>query len=223
MHPIKAFLSIPVFWDVVQQVLGSNDFKRKLYLSKLSPPGKLLDFGCATGHIADSFSAFDYYGVDIDPVVIEAARHRFRDRPNMHFIAADLRTRPFPGGQFDEVLFATTIHHLDDQELQSILKELHYCTKPDGVIHIFDMVRQGKDGWSQQLMRRLDQGKYTRSLPQIVSLIDELGIFERGETSLHTPYGALLQDCDFAYLPLKKRVEVRSTDFRGAPAEATHE
>jgi SAM-dependent methyltransferase len=215
MHPVKALLSIPVFWDVVQQLLGATDFKRKLYLSKLSPPGKLLDFGCADGHIADIFSAFDYYGVDIDPVAIEAARRRFRDRPNMHFIAADLRTRPFPGGEFDEVLFATTIHHLDDQELKIIFKELHYCMKTEGVIHVFDLVRQDRDGWSQKLMRRLDQGKHTRSLAQIVSLIESLGIFDLGEASLHTPYGALLRDCDVVYLPLRKRILEESTDRSG--------
>src|SRR5271157_2783977 len=87
-----------------------TQFKRELYLSKLHPPGKLLDFGCADGHLADTFSGFDYYGVDIDPVAIEAARRRFRDRPNMHFIAADLCARPFPPDEFDEILFACTIH-----------------------------------------------------------------------------------------------------------------
>ena len=204
MKPIKAILSIPPLWDFVQAVLGANQFKRKLYFSKLHPPSKLLDFGCADGHIADAFSEFDYYGVDIDPVAIEAARRRYSDRPNMHFIAADLCDRPFPPGEFDEVLFACTIHHLADEDLQGLLKELHYCTRPDGVIHIFDVVRQEKDGWSQKLMRRLDQGKYTRTLPQIVSLVESLGIFHCGETSLHTPYGALLKDCDVVYLPLRK-------------------
>jgi SAM-dependent methyltransferase len=202
---MNTLLSIPVCWELVQGVLGANQFKRELYLSRLRPRCKLLDFGCATGHIADIFSEFDYYGIDIDPLAIAAAKRRFRDRPNMHFIAADLCTRPFPPEGFDEALFACTIHHLDDQRLQSILRELHYCIKSDGVIHVFDLVRQDNDGWSQKLMRRLDQGKYMRSLPQIVSLIDALGIFDCGGASLHTPYGAPLTACDVAYLPLKKK------------------
>ncbi len=205
MKPIKTLLSFPLVWDFVQVVLGCNTFKRELYLSKLHPPSKLLDFGCADGHIADTFSEFHYYGVNIDPVAIKAAQDRFRDRPNMHFVAANLCDRPFPPGQFDEVLFACTIHHLDDERLRGLLKELHYCTKPDGTIHVFDLVRQDKDGWSQELMRRLDQGKYTRTLPQIVSLIEPLGIFHCGEPSFHTPYGGLLKDCDVAYLPLRTK------------------
>jgi SAM-dependent methyltransferase len=204
MTVIKRLLAFPVFWDYVQLVLGATRFKRELYLSKLHPPGKLLDFGCADGHIADTFSEFDYHGVDIDPVAIEAAKRRFRDRPNMHFIAADLCTRPFPPDEFDNILFACTIHHLDDDSVLRLLKELHYCMKPEGIIHIFDLVRQDKDGWSQKLMRRLDQGRYTRTLPQIVSLVESLGLFHRGELSLHMPYGALLRDCEVLYMPLEK-------------------
>src|SRR6516225_11579588 len=100
MALIKRLLSFPVCWDLVQLVLGATRFKRELYLSKLHPPGKLLDFGCADGHIADTFAGFDYYGVDIDPVAIAAAQRRFRDSPNMHFVAADLRARPFPPDEF---------------------------------------------------------------------------------------------------------------------------
>ena len=187
-------------------------FKRELYLSKLHPPGKLLDFGCADGHISDAFAGFDYYGVDIDPVAIEAAKQRFRDRLNMHFIAADLCDRPFPADEFDEILFACTIHHLNDESLLSLLRELHYCMKIDGVVHVFDLVRQDKDGWSQKLMRRLDQGNYTRSLPQIVSLIESLGLFHCGEPSFHTPYGQLLRDCDVLYMPLRKKTGGETID-----------
>jgi SAM-dependent methyltransferase len=219
MSFVKRLLSVPFFWDSVQSVLGATRFKRKLYLSKLRPPGKLLDFGCADGHIADAFIEFDYYGVDIDRVAIEAASRRFRDRPNMHFIAANLSSRPFPPAEFNEILFACTIHHLDDEQLRNLLTELNYCLKPNGVIHVFDLVRQDSDGWSQKLMRRLDQGKYTRTFPQIVSLIESLGLFDRGEPSFHTPYGALLRDCDVVYLPLRSKVPGHTNDASAYPGD----
>ncbi len=207
MHIINKLLAVPAFWDFVQNVLGAMSFKRALYRSKLHPPGKLLDFGCANGHIADAFLAFDYHGVDIDPIAIAMAKQRFRDKPNMHFTEADLRSRPFDPDYFDEILFATTIHHLDDETLNAVLKELHYCLKPDGTIHVFDLVRQDNDGWSQKLMRKLDQGRYTRTLPVIVSLIERSGFFDIGKASLHTPHGALLRDCDVVYLPLSKSIQ----------------
>jgi SAM-dependent methyltransferase len=85
-------------WDYVQDVQGAPKFKRELYRSKLHPPAKSLEFGCANGHLADAFTEFDYYGVDLHPDAIEAAKRRFETRPGVHFLAADLRTRPFQEG-----------------------------------------------------------------------------------------------------------------------------
>src|SRR5207302_1178328 len=67
----------PYVWNLTQNLLGSPEFKRTLYSSVLRPPGRLLDFGCATGHIAEAFLDFEYYGVDLDPKAIETARARF--------------------------------------------------------------------------------------------------------------------------------------------------
>ncbi len=61
------------------------------------------------------------------------------------------------------------------------------------------------DGWTQKLMRRLDQGKYTRSLSGFLAVIDPLDQFERGEPTYHTPHGQLLRDCDVLHMPLTKK------------------
>jgi len=195
---------MPALWALVQEHLGAPVFKRELYRSKLNPPCRLLDFGCASGHLGDAFRDLEYYGVDLDPVAIEAAKRRFHDQPTMHFLATDLRDRPFPREFFDEILFAGTAHHLDDELLGSVLTELHFCLKCGGTVHLFDPVFQERTRWSQRLMRRIDQGRHTRTLAQILAIVEPLELFEYGESSYHPPYGALLQDCDFLYLPLKK-------------------
>jgi len=185
-------------------VLGAPRFKGELYRSKLNPPAKLLDFGCANGHLSDAFSEFEYFGVDLDSVAIQAAQERFHDRANMHFVAADLRTRPFPPAFFDEILFAGTAHHLDDELFETLLTELHFCLKHGGKVHLLDPVFQESDRWSQKLMRRIDRGRYTRTAAEILAIVAPLRLFECGEPSFHRPYGALFQDCDFLYLPLTK-------------------
>lgn len=201
----KNLVSVPWLWNFVQQILGAPTFKRELYRSKLTPGSRLLDFGCASGHLADAFADHDYYGVDLDPKAIEAAKTRFKDKPNMHFIAADLRVKPFQPDFFDEILFAATVHHLTDALLQELLTELHYCLKTGGTIHIFDPVYQPNDRWIQRFFRSIDQGKFTRTTQQIIDLVKPLNLFDIGEPSYHPPYGALMQDCDFVYLPLIKK------------------
>jgi SAM-dependent methyltransferase len=195
---------VPPVWTLVQKVLGAPEFKSELYRSRLTPPGKLLDFGCASGHLSDAFSAFEYYGVDLDPVAIRAAERRFPGRPHMKFLAADLRSRPFPRDFFDEIIFAGTAHHLADELLESLLAEMHYCLKPGGKVHLIDPVFQEKDGWTQKLMRRIDRGRYTRTFEEIRAIIERVRLFQAGEPSFHRPYGAILQDCDFLCLPLTK-------------------
>jgi len=203
-NPLKSLVSTPWLWNFVQVVLGAPTFKRELYRSKLKKGSRLLDFGCASGHLADAFSDFDYTGIDLDSNAISSAQERFKDKPNMRFIATDLHSRPFPAASFDEVLFAATAHHLTDDLMRSLLKELHFCLKPGGTIHLFDPVFRPEDRFWQRFFRAIDQGKYSRSTEQIIALIESLRLFEIGTPSYYPPYGALLQDCDFLYLPLKK-------------------
>jgi len=204
MNLFHKIVSYPRIWNLVQGVLGAPEFKSQLYRSMLTAPGKLLDFGCASGHLSGAFSEFDYYGVDLDEVAVACAKKEFLDRPNMHFLAADLRDRPFSQGFFDEILFAGTAHHLDDRLFESLLGEFHYCLKPGGKIHLIDPVFQEKDGWRQRLMRRIDRGRHTRTLEEILAIVVSLRVFECGQPSFHRPYGAILTDCDFLYLPLTK-------------------
>ena len=218
---VTNLMSLPGTWDLIQVVLGANRFKRELYLSKLHPPGKLLDFGCANGHLSDAFHAFEYYGVDLDPVAIAAAEKRHHGLPNLHFLAADLRTRPFPQAFFDEILFAGTAHHLDDETLRELLVELHHCVRPGGLVHVFDPVFRDPIRWSHRLMRGLDQGKHSRTLSQILAVVEPLGLFECGEPSYHRPYGALVQDCDVVYLPLTKRAKDEAMPLANSSGDRT--
>jgi SAM-dependent methyltransferase len=173
-------------------------------MSPLRRPGRVLDFGCATGHVADIFADFDYYALDIDPAAVDMAKQRFPRRDNAHFLAADITSRPFQPDFFDAILFAGTVHHVDDASLSAILKELHYCLKPGGSIHLFDPVLQDSDGWQQRLMRRIDRGRYPRTVSQIETAVASLNLFQMSMPAFHTPHGALLRDCDFAYLELYK-------------------
>ncbi len=86
-------LDVPWLWDRVQDIMGAPGFKRALYRSKLHPPGRLLDFGCATGHLSDTFVDFDYYGLDLDPNAIAyATSGSVTPMPVEHAISSSQRT-----------------------------------------------------------------------------------------------------------------------------------
>jgi Methyltransferase domain len=166
----------------------------------------LLDFGCANRHIAEVFLEFvDDYGIDIDPGAIQAAKESFKAHPSAMFIAADIHSRPYEPNFFDEILLAGTAHHLTSELFVSIVGELHFCLKPGKAIHLINPVLQEKDGWQPKFLRRLDRGRCARNLNEFMVLIDSLKLFEVGESTFHTPYGAPIQDSVFVCLPLRKQ------------------
>src|SRR5438477_10929106 len=112
MNVLNNIVSVPAIWNMIQAVLGASDFKRRLYSSVLTPSGRLLDFGCANGHIADAFLQYEYYGIDLNASATQKAAAAYKAFSNMHFLCADIRTRPFGENFFDQVLFAGTAHHL---------------------------------------------------------------------------------------------------------------
>ena len=67
---------------------------------------------------------------------------------------------------------------------KSLLAELHYCLKPGGKVHLIDPVFQEEDGWSQKLMRRIDRGRHTRTLDEILAIVEPLRLFECWRTQL---------------------------------------
>ena len=178
MPVLSDLISSPAIWDVIQRALSAPDFKKQLYSAVLGPSGRLLDFGCADGHIADVFLRYEYYGLDQYPSTIKRAAEVSRAHANMHFP--------------------------DERQLPDVLVEMQRLLKPGGTIHIVEPVRQASDGWQPRLLRWLDQGKHPRNLRQIKEAVQATNGLEPGIATLHRPYGALIQDCDFVHLPVRK-------------------
>ena len=199
-------MKLPSFlWDFVQKILGAPEYKKQLYRSVLGNNGKLLDFGCATGHLSDAFiKDFDYYGIDSNRDAIAEAQHKFLDYPNMHFSNVNLFVRPFGANFFDEILFCHTAHHVDDQLFKRLLQEFHYCLKSGGTVHLIDPVLQINDSKQQRFMRWIDFGRHPRTLNQFYVVLSTSD-FQIGKPSFHTPQGALIQDCDYVHIALRKK------------------
>src|SRR2546421_4667939 len=128
---------------------------------------------------------YEYYGIDINASATHKAAAAYKAFSNMHFLCADIRTRPFGENFFDQVLFAGTAHHLTDEQFSAAIVELHRCLKPGAVLHIIDPVRQPADGWQAKLLRFLDQGRHCRTIEQIKELVHSCSGFELGVATLH--------------------------------------
>lgn len=84
-----------------------------LDLLDLSAPASVLDVGCGTGIHAGAMAArgLEVVGVDLDPHMLERARHEY---PGVEFVAADAQTLDL-GRRFDAAFSNAALHWMTNQ------------------------------------------------------------------------------------------------------------
>lgn len=121
---------------------------------------RVLDVGCGPGTNAPRFASAEYVGVDINHHYLAIARERHRGR----FVQADLETADLTGlGAFDTILVNSFLHHLPDDAVGRILRQLEDLLEPDGRVHLLELVMPEKRSLAR-LMASLDRGRFARPL-----------------------------------------------------------
>lgn len=94
-----------------------------------------LDIGCGTGDIVNLLSERGAHvtGIDISKLAIAAVRQRFRERPNVQFVAGAVEEVAFPAQTFDLITSVTVLEHvMDDERLGCALTTLRTALRPGG-------------------------------------------------------------------------------------------
>jgi malonyl-CoA O-methyltransferase len=112
----------------------SDDLVKKFFPSLT---GKhFLDCGCGTGYlcsVASENGAAKIVGIDLSPAMIEVAK---QSCPAGEFKCADITSTQFSDSQFDVIVCALVLAHL--QDIKVALKNLVTSLKTDGVLIITD-------------------------------------------------------------------------------------
>lgn len=174
-------LSVPIafFWDVFQSIFGTNKFKKRVLSEYITPPGRILEIGCATGNIADVFNSFDYTGIDTDCSYIERAKKKF-PLPHYKFYCVDVLSGFLPAGHYDYVLLSHTAHHLPVDYFDKVISMSHSLLKTGGYLVIFDMIKPSPtDLLGKRFYYRLDRGNYIRNIDEFMSLFNKNSLFKK--------------------------------------------
>ena len=96
---------------------------------------KVLDIACGEGYgsYLMTVNASSVTGIDINPLVIEKAREKYK-KSNLEFLQGNAEEIPVLDQSFDIVVSFETIEHLENHYL--LLKEIKRVLKPDGVLII---------------------------------------------------------------------------------------
>jgi SAM-dependent methyltransferase len=155
------------FW---QAPFADQKFAPILAHNDLGRVQRVLDVGCGPGTNARYFAHCSYLGVDINPDYIQDGRRRY----GREFVAADVRTyQPPADARFDFVLVNSLLHHLNTDEVQSILAHLSPVLTEDGHVHILELVMPSQPSIAR-VLARWDRGKFARSQAEWSRLLSSM-------------------------------------------------
>ena len=110
------------------------------------PPYAILDLGCGPGRDLHYFKSLGHEAIGLEgsKELVEMAR-RYSGCEVLHqdFMALEL-----PEGRFDGVFANASLFHVPSQELPRVLRELHTCLKPDGVLFSSNPRGNNEEGFS---------------------------------------------------------------------------
>ena len=99
---------------------------------QVSPEDSILEVGCHTGYFMRRYllgKARKVRGVDIDEDAIEYAKARDGDD---YYVCCNSNALPFANGEFDKILCAETLEHVEDEV--GTIKEITRVLKPKGLL-----------------------------------------------------------------------------------------
>jgi ubiquinone/menaquinone biosynthesis C-methylase UbiE len=164
----------PVLFIFFRSIL-ENDFKAiRAQIRRDMSVGKgqrVLDLGCGPGAFADMFVDDEYVGVDLNRRYIDWARQHKKGA----FIVSDARTIDLPDQRFDEILVFGMLHHLSDEDVRAVLREMSRLLAPGGkALVIEDIPALHKLNVIGHLIHNVENGEHIRKPEEYRVLYQEL-------------------------------------------------
>ena len=120
---------------------------------------RILDVACGPGAFSTLFNPDGYVGVDINSRYINHARQYFKGQ----FFIQDARMMKFEDGHFDKALVFGLLHHLSDEDVQSVLENLWRVLTPGGsVLVIEDIPTESNLNIIGHMLHWAENGHYIR-------------------------------------------------------------
>jgi SAM-dependent methyltransferase len=172
-------------YDGIQRLLG----RRAAFLRLQSVLGDtsgqlLLDVGGGTGSLVPFLApGTRYLGIDNDPGKIRRLLARW---PGTHAVVGNATRLPLRDKSIDVAVCVALAHHLGDDGLVQLVKELARVTRERVVV--FDAVREERS-WRGRLLWRIDRGAFPRSESELQSILN-VGLTQqhREHVAIHHHY-----------------------------------
>ena len=145
------FASAAGQWDRLRRELFGGASALHALPALIDPGWTVGDLGCGTGETSAAFAPFvaRTIAVDRSGEMLQSARRRLRDVPNVDVRRGELEALPIADGELDAAVMILVLHHVPD--LAAVLREAARTLKPGGRFVLCDMLPHDREEYKQQM------------------------------------------------------------------------
>ena len=164
-------LSNTYMYSFFQRIMSGTSFRSKIIKKYITRENvKVLDLGCGPAEIIESLPNVKYYGFDINPIYINYAKKKYKNKGIFFCKKISLKdTKRLP--KFDYVLLLGILHHLDDDEIKKLMIIIKRVLKKRGNVITEDPIYIKNQNPIAKLIISLDRGENVRNKNEYINLI----------------------------------------------------
>ncbi|HEX4567543.1 MAG TPA: metalloregulator ArsR/SmtB family transcription factor [Vicinamibacterales bacterium] len=138
-------------WDRLRRELFGTGSALAAVPALLDPEWTIGDLGCGTGETSAAIAPFvaRTIAVDRSGEMLQTARRRLRDLPNVDVRRGELESLPIDDRQLDAAIMVLVLHHTPDPA--AVLAEAGRVLKPGGRLVVCDMLPHEHEEYKQQM------------------------------------------------------------------------
>ena len=138
-------------WDRLRRDLFGGASALHALPALIDPSWTIGDLGCGTGETSAALAPFVAQAVAVDRSgeMLQAARRRLRDMPNVDVRRGELEALPIADAELDAAVMMLVLHHVPDPG--AVLQEAARTLKPRGRFVLCDMLPHDHEEYKQQM------------------------------------------------------------------------
>jgi 2-polyprenyl-3-methyl-5-hydroxy-6-metoxy-1,4-benzoquinol methylase len=162
----------PTIYKIIQKVMSGTSFRADIIKRNIKKRNlKILDIGCGPAEILKVIPHCEYYGYDIDSRSINYAKKRYKKK-NYHFFCKkfdEKEIKKLP--TFDCIVFFGLLHHLENKEINKLLRLCKKKMKKGSKLLTEDPVIINNQNIIAKYLILKDRGKNVRRKKQYIKLL----------------------------------------------------
>ena len=138
-------------WDRLRSDLFGDTFYLWAVLGLIDSTLVVGDLGCGTGQLTETMAPYvrRVIAVDGSADMLDAARRRVGERPNVDIRQGDLEALPLQAEELDCAMLSLVLHYSPDPAMA--LAEVARVVKPGGRLLVVDMLPHEREEYQQQM------------------------------------------------------------------------